>query len=337
LITELSLRNDPEAAEVVQSFSRRMHNHPDPESASRFLPLDVQAADKNGGHPIADATMDYQTGESNEDFFPEFVKSDASGHGRINVQVPIAERVHITVRAPGYAPGSATISGQEILSGKTRSLHLDLMGSIKIGGMVVGPDSAPTPNAVVRILLNEGTPAEFKVQIAAYLSTLKSGYPRTLTELAAKAADPASGYPSPIKRDALKKTDETALALTDPLYLAAKNEGLAMIKATILALFKKDQLDAIVYPTWPKPAPLISEPYDNIGLNISATSIANNTGFPDLIVPAGLTKDGLPVTISFFGTAYTEAKLLGYGYDFEQATKAYTLSKYTPKLPSDQF
>ena len=33
-----------------------------------------------------------------------------------------------------------------------------------------------------------------------------------------------------------------------------------------------------------------------------------------------MTKEGLPVTISFFGLAWSEPKLLGYGYDFEQAT-----------------
>lgn len=65
------------------------------------------------------------------------------------------------------------------------------------------------------------------------------------------------------------------------------------------------------------------------------SSVANQTGFPDLIVPAGMTSDGLPVTISFFGPAYSEAKLIGYGYDFEQATKARVLPKNTPKLPSD--
>jgi amidase len=54
-------------------------------------------------------------------------------------------------------------------------------------------------------------------------------------------------------------------------------------------------------------------------------------------VPAGMTGDGLPVTISFFGPAWSEPKLLGYGYDFEQATKARVLPKYTPALPSDVF
>jgi len=60
----------------------------------------------------------------------------------------------------------------------------------------------------------------------------------------------------------------------------------------------------------------------------SATLIANETGFPDLIVPAGITKDGLPVSMSFFGPAYSEAKLIGYGYDFEQGHQG----SYAPEI-----
>jgi amidase len=48
-----------------------------------------------------------------------------------------------------------------------------------------------------------------------------------------------------------------------------------------------------------------------------------------------MTWSGLPVTISFFGRAFSEGQLLGYGYDFEQATKTRVLPKYTPALPSD--
>jgi amidase len=48
-----------------------------------------------------------------------------------------------------------------------------------------------------------------------------------------------------------------------------------------------------------------------------------------------MTKDGLPVAISFFGKAWSEPKLLGYGFDFEQATKAVVVPKFTPALPSD--
>src|SRR5437016_6054939 len=52
----------------------------------------------------------------------------------------------------------------------------------------------------------------------------------------------------------------------------------------------------------------------------SATDIANLTGFPDLIVPAGFTGDNLPVGNSFFGPAFSEQKILSLGYSFEQAT-----------------
>ena len=49
-----------------------------------------------------------------------------------------------------------------------------------------------------------------------------------------------------------------------------------------------------------------------------------------------MTDTGLPVSISFFGPAWSEAKLLGYGFDFEQATKALRLPKTTPALPGDK-
>ena len=48
-----------------------------------------------------------------------------------------------------------------------------------------------------------------------------------------------------------------------------------------------------------------------------------------------MTKDGLPVTISFLGRAFSEPKLLGYAYDFEQATRARVLPKHTPALPTN--
>lgn len=67
----------------------------------------------------------------------------------------------------------------------------------------------------------------------------------------------------------------------------------------------------------------------------SATDIANLTGFPDLIVPAGLTGDHLPVGLSFFGRAFSEPRLLSLGYSFEQATHARRRPIHTPPLPGE--
>lgn len=71
------------------------------------------------------------------------------------------------------------------------------------------------------------------------------------------------------------------------------------------------------------------------GGGMSATNIANLTGFPDLIVPAGFTSDRLPVAISFFGHAFSEPRLLALGYAFEQATHARRDPRHTPPLPGE--
>jgi len=180
--------------------------------------------------------------------------------------------------------------------------------------------------------------AEFKAQIAEYLKTLGPKYPKSLDDLARLANDPSFGYRSPGKAYALKYSASVALDLDDPVYLTAKNQGLALVTSSFVSLFAKYHLDAIVYPTSPRPATPIAVP-GIVGATgaggDTAASFANETGFPDLIVPAGMTDEGLPVTISFFGLAFTEPKFLGYGYDYEQATHALTVPKYTPVLPGD--
>jgi len=177
-------------------------------------------------------------------------------------------------------------------------------------------------------------PPEFKAQIGDYLKTLRPGFPRTLSELIAKAEAPNSGYTNPWRLTTMKRSDAQD-DLNAPLYLAAKNQGLALVRETVLATFATHKLDAMIYPTSPRPArPITPEP-QGAAAGESATNIANETGFPDLIVPAGMTNDGLPVTISFFGPAFSEPKLLAYGYDFEQATKARKLPKNTPALKGE--
>ena len=217
----------------------------------------------------------------------------------------------------------------------------------KLGAVIV--DQVRFPEYVLQSrqgLFNVIRTAEFKAQIAEYLKTIKPGYPKTLDELAAKANDPATGYRSPEKAFALNYSASVALDLNDPEYIAAKIEGLAFIKYSVEAVFERYGLDAILYPTSPQPASLIVPAAESAPRNRgagggasagggSALNLANLSGFPDLVVPAGMTKEGLPVTISFFGQAFSEAKLLGYGYDFEQATHARVTPKHTPVLAAD--
>ena len=71
------------------------------------------------------------------------------------------------------------------------------------------------------------------------------------------------------------------------------------------------------------------------GAATEASNLANLSGFPDLIVPAGFTSDDLPVGLSFLGPAFSEPRRLALGYSFEQMTKTRRLPVHTPRLPGE--
>jgi amidase len=180
--------------------------------------------------------------------------------------------------------------------------------------------------------------SDIREQYALYMATLKPGYPKTLTEMIERAdslkAPKGKITPYPELYNKFKKNNAGPPS-TSLSYQSAKH-GMAMVRDGVLSLFEKHQLDAIVYLTRPKAAPLIAEIDKVKGSAIpSLTNIANITQFPDVIVPAGLTKGKLPVTISFLGPAYSEPRLLAYAYAYEQATKHFALPNTTPALPGE--
>lgn len=208
----------------------------------------------------------------------------------------------------------------------------------KLGAVIIDPIRFPNSLLTSRWLIyNVLVASEFKAHLTPYLQTLKPGFPRTFDELVARANDPITGYRSPQKAYALKYAATLALGLDDPNYIALRAKTLAATQAAVETIFATHALDAIVYPTWPTPASLIERhdaPKPASGTD-SAALLANESGNPDLIVPAGMTRTGLPVTLSFFGPAFSEGKLIGYGYDFEQATRALQLPRNTPALGGD--
>jgi len=181
---------------------------------------------------------------------------------------------------------------------------------------------------------------EFVVQIKQYLATLGPQYPKSLDEMIDRAnhftatrADGARPNPS---RWSLFKREAASGTLEDYQYTSVRDFGLPMVRAAIEGVMASQKLDAIVYPTSPRRPALLSAPPDAPGGGReSATNIANLTGFPDLIVPAGFTGDRLPVGISFLSAAFSEPKLLSLGYSFEQATKARRRPLYTPAVEGE--
>ncbi|MCA0200417.1 MAG: glutamyl-tRNA amidotransferase [Proteobacteria bacterium] len=181
---------------------------------------------------------------------------------------------------------------------------------------------------------------EFVAQVADYLKTLGPKYPKTLPEMIERAGQYTSPRPdgagpnSP--RWTLFQRELASGTLTDYKYLTVRDYGLPLVRQVVEGIFAANKLDAIVYPTAPKRPPLIAEPLEVPGgAGNTPANIANLSGFPDLIVPAGFTNGDLPVGISFLGTAFSEGKILALGYSYEQASHARRLPVNTPALAGE--
>lgn len=107
----------------------------------------------------------------------------------------------------------------------------------------------------------------------------------------------------------------------------------------MLKLMADHQLDALIYATYDAaPTPIADDvltnprPNDRYGLGDNR-GLSPTIGWPALTVPMGFTADGLPAGLEFLGRPFTEARLLGFGFAYEQATKHRRPSPVVPPLP----
>ncbi len=178
---------------------------------------------------------------------------------------------------------------------------------------------------------------EFRAQIENYLATLGPGHPRTLDEIVERSREltaPGDGLTPNPGRWSLFLRENASGSVTDAEHLAVREHGLPLVRAILTGLLEEHDLDALVYPTSVSRPPLRSGRGGFGGP--SPVRFANLSGFPDLIVPAGFTGDGLPVGISFLGPAFSEPRLLALGYAFEQRARARRTPAHTPPLSGER-
>ena len=83
-------------------------------------------------------------------------------------------------------------------------------------------------------------------------------------------------------------------------------------------VFDSHRLDAVIAPTGGLAWRVDTLAGDRGGPSFSTPAAV--AGYPHLTVPCGLVR-GLPLGLSFVGRPWTEARLLGYGHAYEQATQ----------------
>jgi amidase len=218
-----------------------------------------------------------------------------------------------------------------------------ILANVKSALEAQGADVVDPTNIDLSAAANE-FPAllcEFKTDIATYLHTYVHGtnpvshapYPQTLADLIAFDQSHPS-LEGPWNDLIFQLADETNGRDADCAQLRA--ETTPPVQAAINSLMADNNLDAIIAltngPAWPT-----NDDPDEGDLNghfeyfVGSSTAAAVSGYPDITVPAG-DDAGLPLGITFIGGRWAEPKLIGYAYDYEQATHNRVPPRFIPTI-----
>lgn len=167
---------------------------------------------------------------------------------------------------------------------------------------------------------------EFKDGLNKYLASLGPSAPaKSLTDLIAwNEKEKALEMPW-FAQELFLRADKKG-PLTDAAYKSARAKCVTMSRAKgIDAALAKYKVDAIVFPS-NQPA-WVTDHLNGDHFTGGNTTFAAVAGYPSITVPMGFVH-GLPVGLSFVGTAWTEPKLIKLAYSFEQTTHARQSPKF---------
>ena len=215
---------------------------------------------------------------------------------------------------------------------RVNALFEEALAVLKAQGAVLVDQDLKIPNqdkygdSEMAVLMHE-----LKAGLAEYLAAYQPDAPvQDLAGLIAWNQAHASRV-MPFFDQELFELAQASGGLDSQVYLdALANNRRSSREQGLDALFAEHQLDAVVAPTgnlaWLSD-PLIGDHYTGGGF----TSPFAVSGYPHLTVPMGLVAD-LPAGISFGGLAWQEARILSYGYAYEQASRKRAVPKFLSKV-----
>ncbi len=158
---------------------------------------------------------------------------------------------------------------------------------------------------------------DLKADLAVYLAGVPAGVgSRNLADLIAFNRAHADRELGLFGQELFEKAEATK-GLGDPAYLAARAKSLRMAGVEgIDRMLSDGKLDVLVAPTT-GPAWVV-DVIDGDHSSGQTSTLPAVAGYPHLSVPKGLVS-GLPVGLSIVGPAWSDARVLAFGYAFEQA------------------
>ncbi|THD59148.1 amidase [Phenylobacterium sp.] len=215
-------------------------------------------------------------------------------------------------------------------SPQTDAVFEDALVALRKAGAILVEVKTPADADMSAISTNEGEAlrVEFKAALNSYLLTTAPKVTARSME-ALVAFNNKESRETPLFGQEIFEESINAPPITNANYIQRRDTARRLSREALDHMLHDNDVEVLVGPST-GPASIV-DPIDGSRSLGSYSTLPAVSGYPHLTVPMG-NVSGLPVNLSLIGPAWSDAKLLAFGYAFEQATHARIDPLFLPNI-----